>query len=414
MPLSKCESGSPASFRSLHAAQTARISRSMLGFVQLSRGCRWGPCRESCSHENESNWPMNQPQPGDRISEYLLLNRVGAGSFGEVWKARHHIWEDQIVAVKIATDAQYVRNLQREGVTIHGIRHPNIVRAIGLDPYATPPYLIMEFVDGPSLQDVIARHTSGLPLDAAVALLRGMLQALSAAHANGVVHRDVKPANVLIATNGNLENLTAESVRITDFGLGQAERLTTNSILQSGSLMTEDGRSISGTMAYMAPEQRDGLSVDARADLYACGVVFFEMITGKRPQGGDLPTHLRRELPKWVDDFFGRCYTGLDRRFSSAEEMLSELDRWTTRSTVPRARLVSPVPPARPMPRAAPQSGLHCPRCQGNIDATDNFCIHCRYQLNPHPRRCPKCGAYTDGHDKYCILCGGSLQHLDR
>ena len=120
---------------------------------------------------------MSTLREGDRISNYLLEARVGAGSFGEVWRARHHVFKD-LVAIKIPTDAQYVRNLQREGVAIHGLNHPNIVRAIDLDPYGDPPYLIMEFVDGPSLRDAIDKYKSEFPLEAASAIIRGILHAL--------------------------------------------------------------------------------------------------------------------------------------------------------------------------------------------------------------------------------------------
>ncbi len=358
---------------------------------------------------------MNRPAAGDRISEYILLEKVGAGSFGEVWKARHHIWEDQIVAIKIATDAEYVRNLQQEGVTIHGLRHPNIVRAIGLDPYAAPPYLVMEFVDGPSLQQVVEAHPEGLPFDVAVSILRGMLQALEVSHEYGVVHRDIKPANVLIASRNEVSQITAEAVRVTDFGLGKAEKMTTASIMQSGNLRTEEGQSISGTIAYMAPEQRDGLEVDARTDLYACVIVFFEMVTGKRPQGADRPRHIKPDLPTWVDDFFSHGYTARERRFASAREMLAELDKHTSSKSVPR---VKPVPPVPTLPRAQPvtgaseATGLKCPACGGTIERDDNFCIHCGHQVNPHPRRCIQCGAYPDARDQFCISCGGSLRSL--
>ena len=123
---------------------------------------------------------------GERISNYLLEARVGAGSFGEVWRARHHVFDD-VVAIKIPTDPQYVRNLQREGVAIHGIRHPNIVRAIDLDPYADPPYYIMEYVDGPSLRMVIDQYAADFPVAAAEVILRGILQALAAAHDAGPI-----------------------------------------------------------------------------------------------------------------------------------------------------------------------------------------------------------------------------------
>jgi serine/threonine-protein kinase len=140
---------------------------------------------------------MTALREGDRISNYLLEARVGAGSFGEVWRARHHVFGD-IVAVKVPTDAQYVRNLQREGVAIHGLKHPNIVRAIDLDPYSDPPYLVMEYVEGPSLRQIIDKYRAGLPVLAAATIMRGMLCALAKAHENGLVHRDVKPANVLL------------------------------------------------------------------------------------------------------------------------------------------------------------------------------------------------------------------------
>src|SRR6476659_2740305 len=100
------------------------------------------------------------PQPNQRISVYLLDAKVGGGTFGEVWRARHHVWTDQLVAIKIPTDPQYVRNLQREGVAIHGLIHPNIVRAMGFDPYADPPYLVMEYVPGTNLRQVIQSRPS--------------------------------------------------------------------------------------------------------------------------------------------------------------------------------------------------------------------------------------------------------------
>ncbi|MBI4579409.1 MAG: protein kinase, partial [Planctomycetes bacterium] len=130
---------------------------------------------------------MNRPQAGDRINNYLLDERVGAGAFSEVFKAHHHVFGD-VVAVKIPTDPQYVRYLQRDGVAIHGLRHPNIVRALDLDPYGDPAYLIMEFVDGPSLRQVIDAHPGGLPVATVLPIMMGILSALEAAHAAGLVH----------------------------------------------------------------------------------------------------------------------------------------------------------------------------------------------------------------------------------
>src|SRR5471032_2827369 len=96
------------------------------------------------------------PNKDQRIGEYVLEQKIAAGTFGEVWRAHHHVWVDQLVAIKIPTDPQYLRNLQREGVAIHGMIHPNIVRAIGFDPYAPVPYLVMEYVPGTSLRPLIS------------------------------------------------------------------------------------------------------------------------------------------------------------------------------------------------------------------------------------------------------------------
>ena len=100
--------------------------------------------------------------PQQRVGEYVLHERIAAGTFGEVWRARHHIWTDQDVAIKIPTDPQYLRNLQREGVAVHGLSHPNIVKAIGFDPYADPPYLTMEYIPGSSLRPLIQARTLSL------------------------------------------------------------------------------------------------------------------------------------------------------------------------------------------------------------------------------------------------------------
>src|SRR5678809_817942 len=134
------------------------------------------------------------PSPNQRVGEYVLQDRIAAGTFGEVWRAHHHVWTDRLVAVKVPTDPQYLRNLQREGVAIHGLVHPNIVRALGFDPYADPPYLTMEYVAGSNLRTLIA--SKSLTAVDAVEILRQVLAGLRHAHANGLIHRDVKPENI--------------------------------------------------------------------------------------------------------------------------------------------------------------------------------------------------------------------------
>ncbi|MBX3395693.1 MAG: protein kinase [Phycisphaerae bacterium] len=373
---------------------------------------------------------MNGPKAGDRISEYILDRMVGAGSFGQVWKARHHIWKDNVVAVKVPTDSQYVRNLQKEGTVIHGLRHANIVRAIGLDPYAETPYLIMEFVEGCSLRELINAHPRGMPIRAAQNVVCALLAALDHAHSAGVVHRDIKPANILIVGGDakDAEQLTTADVKVTDFGLGHIGEITTQSIMQSGSMLAEDGRSISGTLAYMSPEQRDGQAIDGRSDLYAVGIVLFEMITGERPSGSDMPSELRAGLPTWVDRIYSRMYTRRERRFETASQALSEI---LSSSVPPIARgHLSPVSPGatpsnelpgsatvyHPSGSAAPPvltgrgiGTVSCPACGTKLDAGDNFCIMCGTQVVAQPRRCSHCASYPGPDDKYCVFCGTPL-----
>ncbi len=341
------------------------------------------------------------PTVNQRISEYILDARIGGGTFGEVWRARHHIWVDQLVAIKIPTDPQYVRALQREGVAIHGMTHPNIVRAIGFDPYADPAYLAMEYVPGTSLRPLIAQKKLS-PADA-VAIMRQVLTGLSFAHARGVVHRDIKPENILVHERAISEGFASDgAIKITDFGLGKVNTsATVGSIAYSMSINDPKAQEIAGTLDYMAPEQRAGGDVDARADLYACGVVFHELLTGEKPAGTELPSDLNPSVPKQLDEVFKRSYARLEKRFASANDFLAALG----------AGKVSPPPPP-PIPgRAAPVvSGAKvCPQCRRGVEVSDQFCMHCGVQLVSSVRRCMKCGAYPDSFDRFCIFCGDDL-----
>ena len=151
------------------------------------------------------------PQAGQRVGEYVLDARIGGGTFGEVWRARHHVWTDQFVAIKIPTDPQYLRNLKGEGAAIHGLVHPNIVRAIGFDPYAETPYLAMEYIPGTSLRPLIEKKSLAIPQ--VVSILRQILSGLKYAHEHNVIHRDIKPENILIHERALTEGFDARRRR---------------------------------------------------------------------------------------------------------------------------------------------------------------------------------------------------------
>jgi serine/threonine protein kinase len=368
------------------------------------------------------------PTSNQRVGEYVLRDRISAGTFGEVWRAHHHVWTDQVVAVKIPTDPQYLRNLQREGVAIHGLTHPNVVRAIGFDPYADPAYLTMEYIPGSSLRPLIQKKALGI--SDAVSVLRQMLAGLGHAHAQGLVHRDIKPENILVHQRAFKDGFGADGViKVTDFGLGRgAATAGGGSIAYSASLDGAAGKEIAGTLDYMAPEQRAGGAVDARADLNAGGVVLYEMLTGERPAGTDVPSDVNPEVPKHLDDVFRRSYARLDKRFGSAEEFARALVA-PAPPPLPappvqpksmggvRYAPVPPVPGMPPIPSTRPSgvvsvgapSRTACPQCRQSVDPGDQFCMHCGVQLVENVRRCPQCGAYPDGSDQYCIFCGQTL-----
>lgn len=346
------------------------------------------------------------PTANQRVSEYVLDETLGRGTFGEVWKAHHHVWVDQFVGIKIPTDSQYVRNLQHEGVAIHGLVHPNIVRAIGFDPYADPPYLVMEYVPGCSLRPLI-KERKLKPADA-VAIMKQVLAGLGHAHSHGVVHRDVKPENVLIHQRAMDEGFGLEGgVKVTDFGLGRAAAATAvGSIVYSAEMGKQDSQ-IAGTLDYMSPEQRAGGEVDGRSDIYACGVMLYELLTGERPAGTDVPSDLNPASPKSLDAVFRRSYARLEKRFATVEEFSAAL---VAGSPPP---LPGRMPPPMPghLPRTVGRSSgpAVCPHCRRPIDGADQFCMHCGVQLVAEIRRCPKCGAYPDSADGFCIFCGEAL-----
>ena len=224
-----------------------------------------------------------------------------------------------------------------------------------------------------------------------------MLNALAAAHQNGVIHRDLKPANILLGhPRDSIATITEQVVKVTDFGLGQVGGMTAQAMTQSGSLQAEDGKGVSGTLAYMSPEQKEGATLDARSDLYSCGIILFEMLTGERPQGTELPSSLRPDVPSHLDEAVRRSYTRLDRRFGSATEMLAAL-------------APSSGPPPLPLRRTPLGTTPHCPACDRPVQTDDQFCIQCGAQLVESVPRCGACAAYVQRGDRFCIFCGKDL-----
>ena len=257
-------------------------------------------------------------QSGQRVGNFVLDERIGAGAFSEVWRAHHHEQVGRIVAVKLATDREYARLLRRE-VRLPEIHHPNVVPVLDADTRADVPYLVIEYVEGSTLRDLINQHPQGVPLDRVRSILGDILEGLSVAHDAKIIHRDIKPENVLI------ERQTGRA-RITDFGLRELTgENATGSILQSLSVDQAEHRHLAGTLAYMSPEQREGADVDARADVWAVGVMLFEMLIGSRSAGPELPSRRRPEAGRLWDSVYSQARAPLQERFRDARALAAAI-----------------------------------------------------------------------------------------
>ena len=258
---------------------------------------------------------------------YQVVRKLGAGGMANVYLA-----EDQElgrrVAIKIlnerhANDEQFVERFRREAKNAAALSHPNIVSIYDRGEAEGTYYIAMEYLDGRSLKELILSRGPA-PLNVAIEYVRQILSALRFAHRHGIVHRDIKPHNVLVDAEGR--------VKVTDFGIARA----------GASQMTEAG-SIVGTAQYLSPEQARGTNVDQRSDLYSLGIVLYELLTGTLPFNGDtpveiamkhlsqtpeLPSVLRPELPRELDLVVTRALAkDPDERYQSADEMDADLER---------------------------------------------------------------------------------------
>jgi eukaryotic-like serine/threonine-protein kinase len=273
-------------------------------------------------------------QPRLLGGRYELDGIVGRGGMAEVYRARD-IRLDRIVAVKtlredLARDQTFQARFRREAQSAASLNHPSIVAVYDTGEDDTGgshiPYIVMEYVDGRTLRDLLREDRRLLP-ERALEITDGVLRALDYSHRNGIVHRDIKPGNVMLTRDGK--------VKVMDFGIARA-------VSDAQATMTQTAQVI-GTAQYLSPEQARGERVDARSDLYSTGCLLYELLTGRPPFLGDSPVaiayqHVREnpvppsrvdpEVPQWADAIVLRAMAKDPRdRYQSAAEMRQDIQR---------------------------------------------------------------------------------------
>lgn len=278
----------------------------------------------------------SEPFIGRLISErYEILSLAGEGAMGAVYRARH-TFMDKDVAIKIlhkdmTANSEVVERFRREAQAAAHIEHPNVCSASDFGRYDDESFfLVMEWLEGTTLEEVIAR--ADLPVDRALNIAAQMGSALERAHALGIVHRDLKPANIMLVENEGEHDF----VKVTDFGVARVR-------LGNSAVLTQAGMAY-GTPSYMAPEQAAGEDLDHRADIYALGIIVYEMLTGRTPFIGEGIAHIlsmhvtespppfevaapHLDIPGEVERFIFKC---LEKdpadRFQDAAELVEALE----------------------------------------------------------------------------------------
>ena len=260
-------------------------------------------------------------------NRYEILECIGTGGMAVVYKARCHRL-NRLVAVKIlkpelASDADFRRRFHDESQAVAMLSNANIVSVYDVSHSDGLDYIVMELVDGMTLKQYMQKRGTPLNWREALHFITQIVRALSHAHSRGIIHRDIKPHNIMVLRDG--------SVKVTDFGIAQLASSTQNTLTQEAI----------GSVHYISPEQAKGSHVDCRTDIYSAGVVLYEMLTGRLPFEGDTPVFvaiqhinsipvpprsLNPEIPKALEDITMKAMApDLAQRYGSADEMLEDL-----------------------------------------------------------------------------------------
>jgi eukaryotic-like serine/threonine-protein kinase len=291
-------------------------------------------------------------QVGDILGgRYEILALLGEGGMGAVYKAADREVE-RVVALKLirpemASNPAILARFKQELLTAHKVTHKNVIRIYDLAEADGVKFITMEFVEGSDLRQLLKEHGKFSP-DEAVDIIRHVCMALDAAHSVGIIHRDLKPQNIMRDTAGR--------ILVMDFGL--ARSVQSEGMTQTGALL--------GTIEYMSPEQAMGKTLDQRSDLFALGLIFYELLSGKMPfkaetamasllmrnQERAVPlAEIDATVPAGLSDIVSRCLErDLDRRYPNAAEIIADLDAWQGKRPVMASIIMQAPKPASKIP----------------------------------------------------------------
>ncbi|MBI3872994.1 MAG: serine/threonine protein kinase [candidate division Zixibacteria bacterium] len=297
----------------------------------------------AADHSDQERTNFDAPLAGGTVvSHYRIIEKIGAGGMGEVYLAEDTALNRPValkfLSGRLTSDASLRSRFTREVQAVAALNHPNIIHVYGVSEFENRPFFAMEYVEGESLRELIQRCP--IPMDQVLRIAFGIGEGLKAAHQVGIVHRDVKPANIIVDQSGH--------VKILDFGL--AKRVTDPALTSMGSTL--------GTISYMSPEQAQGRELDRRSDIFSFGVVLYEMITGRLPFKGDYDaatlTAIVNETPAPLADRRPDAPTALqpivdrllakdaNHRYQQLSEALTELATVRDQLRLPTGQRIAP------------------------------------------------------------------------